>query len=226
MALGLRILVVEDDISLQGAIRLLLGVQNEVELAANLKEAKEKLNSSVQVVLLDKGLPDGNGITLIPLVREICPHAAVIIMTGDSDFNAVNKCIAAGADDYIVKSDNLIPDLMVRIPVAMSHANFRLKDICSQNQADVFLPKQVEELSPEGYATFLRKSEKAYLEAALELYDDDAIRVACKIGLAKSTIFKKIADLGVFRNSKRAGFAGRTRVGASDSHAVGTEHTS
>lgn len=123
MKSGYKILLVEDMDSFRGAVIQLLGVYNDVVGVADLASARKALQiDSFDVVILDKGLPDGNGISLIGEIKSENPNAVVIILTSDSDFSSVKHCIALGADDYVIKSENIVPDLLVRIPVAVSKA--------------------------------------------------------------------------------------------------------
>ena len=118
-----RILLVEDMASFRGAVSQLLGVYNDITEAESLATARAILErESFDVVVLDKGLPDGDGIDLLTEIKASHPNTVVIVLTSDSDFSAVKHCIARGADDYVVKSENVIPDLLVRIPVAVSKA--------------------------------------------------------------------------------------------------------
>ena len=123
MKSNFRILLVEDMESFRGAVSQLLGVYNDVDEAPDLASARLKLQkSSYDVVILDKGLPDGDGIELISEIKDGSSKTVVIILTSDSDFSSVKHCIARGADDYVIKSENIVPDLLVRIPVAVSKA--------------------------------------------------------------------------------------------------------
>lgn len=123
MKSNFKILLVEDMESFRGAVSQLLGVYNDVDEADSLAAARKLIQSkSYEVVVLDKGLPDGDGIDLISEIKEANANTVVIILTSDSDFSSVKHCIARGADDYVIKSDNVVPDLLVRIPVAVSKA--------------------------------------------------------------------------------------------------------
>ena len=123
MKANFKILLVEDMESFRDAVTQLLGVYNDVHGVSDIQSAKQALQKAAfDVVILDKGLPDGDGISLISEIKDINPNAVVIMLTSDSDFSTVKRCIALGADDYVIKSDNIIPDLLVRIPVAVSKA--------------------------------------------------------------------------------------------------------
>jgi DNA-binding NtrC family response regulator len=118
-----KILMIEDSESIRKSALELLGVYNDVKVAQDLAEGRKKLQSQTyEVVILDKFLPDGLGLDLLPEIKAESPSTVVIVLTSDDDFNSVRKCITAGADDYIVKSGNIIPDLLIRIPVAVSRA--------------------------------------------------------------------------------------------------------
>ncbi|RYZ77900.1 MAG: sigma-54-dependent Fis family transcriptional regulator [Proteobacteria bacterium] len=116
-----KILLVEDMESYRGAVSQLLGVYSDVTEADCLNVAREHLKrESFDVVVLDKNLPDGDGIELLTEIKGSYPNTVVIMLTSDSDFGVVKHCIARGADDYVVKSDTVIPDLLVRLPIAVA----------------------------------------------------------------------------------------------------------
>jgi DNA-binding NtrC family response regulator len=118
-----RILIVEDMESFRSAVSQLLGVYNDVSEADSLTSARALLQKhDFDVVILDKGLPDGDGTELLTEIKSSYPKIVVIVLTSDSDFSAVKHCIAKGADDYVIKSENVVPDLLIRIPVAVSKA--------------------------------------------------------------------------------------------------------
>jgi response regulator of citrate/malate metabolism len=69
---NLAILIIEDDISLQLSLKKYLGVIHEVTVVGSIEETLNLLNTlkskKFELVLLDKGLPDGNGLELIPQI--------------------------------------------------------------------------------------------------------------------------------------------------------------
>lgn len=120
---NLKILLVEDMESFRGAVSQLLGVYNDVDEAADLASARLSLKkNNYDVVILDKGLPDGDGIELLSEIKSQSPNTVVIMLTSDSQPSSVRHCLNRGADDYVTKSENTIPDLLIRIPVAVSKA--------------------------------------------------------------------------------------------------------
>lgn len=128
---NLSILSVEDDELFQESIKSHLGAQNRLSCAASLAEARKMLaRGSFDVVILDKELPDGDGLTLISEVRERQPSAAVIMLTHNDDWYSIQKALDLGASDYLVKERNALPQLHVRIPLALRNAA-----IASRNEA-------------------------------------------------------------------------------------------
>lgn len=198
-----KILLIDDDPSFRAVVAKFLGVTHAVESAENLQAATQALKSrSFDLVLLDRGLPDGDGISLIPTIKKSSPTTAIIVITGNVDFNSLTKCIFAGADDYVIKSENTVPELFVRIPVVVNNVSLRLKTESSQNSYELQIPQSTSEFTPENYKSFMQEAEKAYLSAALHSCNGDASHVARSVGLGKSTIFKKISELGLGRKSR------------------------
>lgn len=102
---GPRLLVVEDDEGdwvLASEHLTDSGLQAELRWARTLDEAVTMLD--VDCVLLDLGLPDGTG--LVALQRLLSVGAPpVIVLTGLDDTTTGVAAVAAGAQDYLVKSD-------------------------------------------------------------------------------------------------------------------------
>ncbi|MDT8334464.1 MAG: ATP-binding protein, partial [Desulfurivibrionaceae bacterium] len=60
-------------------------------------------NNKAALVLLDIGLPDVDGKTLLPQIVKSYPDAAVIMLTGVADLKIAIECIREGAEDYLSK---------------------------------------------------------------------------------------------------------------------------
>src|SRR5262245_53203692 len=96
----MRILVVEDDGPIAEAVAYALEKEGMcVDRAGTLACAREKIGSA-DLVVLDLGLPDGSGFTLIGEIRQ---RARVIVLTSrDEDVECV-AALEAGADDFVPK---------------------------------------------------------------------------------------------------------------------------
>lgn len=101
----IQILLVEDDPALGTGIKLNLEYEGyQVRWARDLRSAqKENGEHAFDLVLLDLGLPDGNGISLCTQLREAGSRMPVIILTAQSDEESVVKGLMAGANDYMRK---------------------------------------------------------------------------------------------------------------------------
>lgn len=99
-----KILVVEDEDAIRGFIKVNLKRNNfDVIEAASGEEALEKLDDSIDIVLLDVMLPGINGYEVCAKARESFPQLGVIILTAKGQEENKIEGLEAGADDYIVK---------------------------------------------------------------------------------------------------------------------------
>lgn len=100
-----RILIVDDDEqTLKSLRRVLRGVGFDVCEAASAREADAELRQArVDAVLLDWGLPDGEGPDVVRRWRAAGVNCPVIILTGRAEVQDKEEALAAGADDYCVK---------------------------------------------------------------------------------------------------------------------------
>ncbi len=97
-------LVVEDEPLIGQATELWLARAHRVQRATSLEEARAHLAAGAfDVVLLDLGLPDGDGLQLLPWLSKRKLDPAVIVMTARGDVESRVRGLDLGADDYLVK---------------------------------------------------------------------------------------------------------------------------
>lgn len=115
------ILLVEDEKSIRNFIlRSLESSGYQVAAAENGREAKEMfLAKCPDLVLLDLGLPDIDGVQLIPILREWSNVPIIIVSARDQEAEKV-RALDLGADDYITKPFG-ISELMARVRTALRH---------------------------------------------------------------------------------------------------------
>ena len=101
----INILLVEDDPSLGTGIKMNLEYEGyAVAWARDLQTAnKENSSQAFDLALLDLGLPDGNGISFCKSVRAAGSRLPIIILTAQTDEDAVVAGLMAGANDYVRK---------------------------------------------------------------------------------------------------------------------------
>jgi diguanylate cyclase (GGDEF)-like protein/PAS domain S-box-containing protein len=105
---ALHLLLIEDDSSearlIEAALARKGGKPYRIERATCLSEALGALaKSAFEIILLDLGLPDGQGITVFEQVYSAAPDALIIILSTEADEETARQAVQAGADDYLVK---------------------------------------------------------------------------------------------------------------------------
>jgi two-component system KDP operon response regulator KdpE len=119
--MSLRVLVVEDDREIRSLIQSSLSVEGfEVLTAVSLSEAAALLdNASPQVLVLDLGLPDGDGVELVRRVRKQSALPILVVSARHQEAQKIHL-LDAGADDYLTKPFS-VGELLARIRVALRH---------------------------------------------------------------------------------------------------------
>lgn len=120
--MSLRVLLVEDDRELRRTLRDALTVEGyEVEVSASLADASAVLKHSMplDMVLLDLGLPDGDGAQLLHRLRSDF-SLPILIISARHDEDQKVHLLDAGADDYLVKPFS-ISELLARMRVTLRH---------------------------------------------------------------------------------------------------------
>lgn len=118
-----KILIVEEDEYICSSLKDALELKNyEVVIAKNAKQAKIKMNSSIDLIIMDVQLPDGNGIILCQQIRNQY-RTPLLFLTCKSDEETIVEGLNAGGDDYVFKPFGIkelyarIHSLLRRIPV-------------------------------------------------------------------------------------------------------------
>jgi DNA-binding response OmpR family regulator len=104
-----HVLVLDDELIFRRVIRTFLRRFGcVVAEAATLEAGLCALASRPpDAVLLDKNLPDGNGLSLAPAVRSLSSHARIVVVTGYPSMDSQSEARRLGADDYLVKPVSL-----------------------------------------------------------------------------------------------------------------------
>jgi DNA-binding response OmpR family regulator len=112
----MRVLVVEDDLRLQTLLeRALEGEGHDVVLSASAKVGIEQVHSGhFDVAVVDRGLPDDDGLEVCRRARGRTPRPAVIVLTAMTSVHDRVEGLDAGADDYLIKPFAMA-ELMARV---------------------------------------------------------------------------------------------------------------
>lgn len=101
----MRVLLVEDNLRLSTLVRR--GLENEdftVDGVGTIDDAEAALDTApYDVVILDLGLPDGDGLDLLRGMRAAGSHVPVLVLTARDGVDDRVKGLNAGADDYLLK---------------------------------------------------------------------------------------------------------------------------
>ena len=116
------VLVVEDEPQMRRFLRASLGVQGfrliEAETASQALSLVTQ--HSPQLVLLDLGLPDGDGVELVEQLRGWSRVPVIVVSARGREADKV-RALDAGADDYLTKPFGM-NELLARMRVALRHA--------------------------------------------------------------------------------------------------------
>ena len=129
-----NILVIEDDKAIQNLIATTLEISNySFQTASNYADGILKFTSyNPDVVILDLGLPDKDGIEIIKKVRTFSTVPIIVVSARTDNDDKINA-LDEGADDYLTKPFNT-QELLARIRVAIRHKT----SVPGNTSADIF----------------------------------------------------------------------------------------
>ena len=103
----IRLMLVEDNPDFRNLMKALLGRQSDMELVAqagSLTEARAHTATlQFDVVILDLGLPDGNGVDLIADLRRANANVGVVILSATLDPGSLQRASEAEVDEIMDK---------------------------------------------------------------------------------------------------------------------------
>ena len=114
-----RILVVEDDLAIRNVLKALLESERfRIAEAATAARAEiEARAHKPDLLLVDLGLPDGDGLTVIRHVRDWSPVPIIVLSARTAEEQKI-AALDAGADDYVTKPFSA-PELLARVRAAL-----------------------------------------------------------------------------------------------------------
>lgn len=132
----LRVLVVEDDREIRSMMQSTLAVEGfEVQTAVSVSEAGALVrHGAPDVIVLDLGLPDGDGIDLVRQVRKQHTLPILVVSARHQEAEKI-KLLDAGADDYLTKPFS-VGELLARIRVALRHRGTAVSPAATLHEVD------------------------------------------------------------------------------------------
>ena len=138
-----RILLVEDDTDAADLVReALRDAQYSIEHVSTYADAAQRVgNSMFDAVILDLGLPDGNGAQLADLLRGRGEEVPILMLTAQSDVTDRLDGFARGADDYLCKP--YVPaELLARIRALLRRSHPEARHILRYGGLELDLVKR------------------------------------------------------------------------------------
>ena len=162
----MNILIVEDDSIITDALTLILkgGGYNSFQASDINSALNEMKYSTVDGVILDLNLPDGDGTRLVRLIRKIYIPVPILVVSGNSSVDQRINALGASEDGYLTKPFNkhiLLPHLSAIIdignleinlnkhfaavdekPVSLTHKEYQIPHLLSVRK-EAFLNKDI-----------------------------------------------------------------------------------
>ena len=120
-AAPLKVLVVDDEPPIRKLLRLGLSTQGyDILDAPSGKAALELMAERPDLVILDLGLPDIEGLELLRKIRQANEGVPIVVLSSRGDEVAKVQALDLGADDYVTKPFGM-DELLARIRAALRH---------------------------------------------------------------------------------------------------------
>jgi two-component system KDP operon response regulator KdpE len=117
----LKVLVVDDEPPIRKLLRLGLGTQGyEILDAPSGKVALELIAQKPDLIILDLGLPDIDGLELLRIMRQKSEGVPIVVLSSRGEEAAKVQALDLGADDYVTKPFGM-DELLARIRAALRH---------------------------------------------------------------------------------------------------------
>lgn len=105
----LRILLAEDHRMFREALKLILGREPDIEVVGEAGDGRELLQRAAElqpdIVCMDIGMPELNGIEATRRLRDVSPQTRVIGLSGFANRQYVMDMLQAGAKGYVIKAE-------------------------------------------------------------------------------------------------------------------------
>ena len=104
-----NILLVDDDDAIRNLLVLAAKSRGwQPVTAGTAAEACLQLNAGIKAVVLDHGLPDGEGIQVLERLRKIQPDVPVVMLTVEGSIKEIEEAIGYGAKTYLTKPSSRV----------------------------------------------------------------------------------------------------------------------
>jgi two-component system KDP operon response regulator KdpE len=116
-----KVLVIDDEPPIRKLLRMGLSTQGyEILEAANGKASLELLGQKPDLIILDLGLPDIQGLDLLRMIRGRNESVPIVVLSSRGDETGKVQALDLGADDYVTKPFGM-EELLARMRAALRH---------------------------------------------------------------------------------------------------------
>ena len=109
MTISVRILLVDDSEAWRLQVHSILRERPELRIVAEVADGPKAVQKAQELqpdlILLDIGLPNLNGLEAAKAIRQIAPKARIIFLTQNSDIDIMQAASNTGAQGYVLKAD-------------------------------------------------------------------------------------------------------------------------
>lgn len=164
---GLRIFIVDDELAIRRFLRTSLQAHGYVTFETSMGEEvlAEVVNKRPDLIILDLGLPDIDGIEVTKRLREWTDIPILILTVRDQEKEKI-AALDAGADDYLTKPFG-VGELMARMRVAIRHAtNSSSEPVFESGELQVDLTRRI--VTVEGTEVALTPTEYDLLKILIQ----------------------------------------------------------
>jgi len=183
----IKILIADDHKILRQGIITLLDSQPDLEIVGEAHDGKETVEKARQlkpdVVLMDIGMPNLNGLEATRQIKKHNPGTKVLILTIHKNEEYIFQSLQAGASGYLLK-DTAVEDLISAIHSVSKDDSFLSPGI-SKTVIDAFLRKSARERVPTAFDT-LTPREREILQLIAEGHSNPEI--AKRLYISKKTV--------------------------------------
>ncbi len=140
-----RVIVADDHVILRTSIVYYLDDQPDITVVAEAGSGTETLRlmqtHQPDLLLLDLNMPDGSGMEILPQIRQDCPNARVLILTGRTEDAFVMRALQAGAHGYLLKTSS--QEELLDAVYKVANGNMALgTDVTEKVVSELILPRE------------------------------------------------------------------------------------
>lgn len=114
MSQNTRILIVEDNAAYAESLQEIIGASEGMEcigrhatVGSCRRAYEQETPPKADIILLDLKLPDGGGLSLVPLMKERAPDTNIVVLTSNDNYRMVLEAIKLGVVAYVLKDTSV-----------------------------------------------------------------------------------------------------------------------